>query len=128
MIPIPASLFFGSKFLKYLLNNSKDHIIAKYSQAKNAEYKYYDFYFDSSCMVYHLVSHWVQKDYPNIGDTSQYAFDMTIFPQVIQKSGLLTQADKEEFKKIQKGYETKVKETYETIEGNPFDGDPMFQE
>lgn len=111
----------SSEFLKYLLDSSKNSIIAQYPQAKSAVLKNYDFYFDSSCVLYSLVSYWTQKDYPNIGDSTEYAFNMNISPHVIQQTGLMTPKEKETF-------QVKEKEIETILEGSPFEGDPMFQE
>lgn len=105
---------------EYLLKHSLESIVAQYPQAKNAKFKDCNFLLDDSNMWHVLVSYWTLKDHPNIGDQTEYCFNLNISPQFLKEAKLLTPEEK--IKLMQ------FSELSEITMLNPFDGDPMFQE
>lgn len=119
---IPTAITIPPAFKDWLLNHSKNYIVAQYPQAKNATFKDSTLYFDDSGIMYILVSYWTLKDYPNMGDSTEYRFDLKVSTGVILASDLVTEKEKTDILNVL-NTRREVKEM-----GSPFDGDPMFQE
>lgn len=115
----------NSDFKSYLLTKSLDYIIAQYPLAKKALFKECTLYSTLEGMQYILVSYWTAKDVPNMGDSTEYCFNLKLSSQFIQETPYLSTPEKEEFLEAQLAEHQRVA----AIEmGSPFDGDPMFQE